>query len=86
MTWTFIWMAVILKIPIVAMLWLVWWAVKEEPQPAADEPGDGGGGSGHHPRPRRPRPPRRGAHGAEPAPSPPRTRARARRSGSVHRQ
>lgn len=83
MTWTFIWMAVILKIPIVAMLWLVWWAVKEEPQPT-EEPDDGGGRR-EPPRPRRPRPPRRGPHGAESVPrSPQRIRARARRSGSFH--
>jgi hypothetical protein len=81
MTWTFIWMAIVLKIPIAALLWLCWWAIQQEPEPAAEEPApDGGGGSGHPPRPRRPRPPRRGEH-AEPAPPPPaRIRATARDS------
>lgn len=78
MTWTFIWMAVVLKIPIVALLWLVWWAVREEPQPTADGRTEGGGDDGHPPSPRKPRPPRRGDH-AEPAPLPPaRIRARSR--------
>ena len=82
MTWGFIWMVVVLKIPIVALLWLVWWAVRAEPEPAGEESG-GDGGSGHSPRPRKPRPPRRGDH-AVPAPQPPpRVRARARRSDSV---
>ena len=83
MTWAIIWMAVVLKIPIVALLWLCWWAVRAEPEPAAGAPGGGDGGSGHSPRPHRPRSPRRGDH-AEPALlAPPRTRAVARRSGSV---
>ena len=51
MTWGFIWMVVVLKIPIVALLWLVWWAVRAEPETAGEESG-GDGGSGHSPRPR----------------------------------
>ena len=39
MTWGFIWMVVVLKIPIVALLWLVWWAVHAEPEPAGEESG-----------------------------------------------
>lgn len=77
MTWTFIWMAVVLKIPIAALLWICWWAVHAEPEPAAEERADGSGGSGHSPRPRKPRPPRRGEHGALPAKPPARTRATA---------
>jgi hypothetical protein len=62
---------VILKIPIIALLYLVWWASKSpdpvDPEPARvptdREP--------FHPRgPRRPRPPRRGPH-ADPLPTPP---------------
>ena len=72
-------MLVILKIPVVLAGWIVWWAIKSEPQPVDDIAPDGGGGSGRHPRPKRPRPPRRGDH-AEAAPQPPqRVRARARR-------
>ena len=75
MTWAFIWMVVVLKIPIVALIWLCWWAIRSEPETAgAGEQGDGGGGAGHAPRPHRPRPPRRGAH-AQPAKPPARIRA-----------
>jgi hypothetical protein len=77
--WTFVWLFLILKIPIVALFLLVRWAVQE---PDA-EPSDDGGGIGprsrplhpHHPRSRLPRSPRRGPHGDPVAASPPRTRA-----------
>jgi hypothetical protein len=83
MTWGFIWMAVVLKIPIVALLWICWWAIRAEPEPAADESAGGDGGSGHSPRPRKPRPPRRGDH-AQAHPQPPsRVRLLAQRSDSV---
>jgi len=67
----YVWMMVVLKIPIAALLYLVWWASKSpepiDPEPARipidREP--------FHPRfPRRPRPPRRGPH-ADPMPAPP---------------
>ncbi len=77
---------VFLKIPIAAMLGLVWWAVRQDP--ANDTASDDDGGSKHvppsprHPhRPRRPRPPRRGPHGGEHTQAPARMRtvnARAR--------
>jgi hypothetical protein len=31
--WEFIFMIVILKIPIVYLCWVVWWAVRAEPEP-----------------------------------------------------
>jgi hypothetical protein len=76
----FIWLMVILKIPIVALLWLVYWAVKssreEEPEPVLDR------SYGHRPdrpSPPRPRLPRRGGPHATPRPpAPARVRARAR--------
>ena len=76
---TFIWMFVVLKIPIIAALWLIWYAVRE-PEPLPDE-GPGGGGSDRQPdpRPRRPRPPRRGPH-AGAATVRPRVRRRASRA------
>src|SRR5687768_10252938 len=75
MTWAFIWMVVVLKIPIAALLWLCWWAIRSEPEPEpAEGKGGGDGGAGHSPRPHRPRPPRRGAH-AQPAKPPARIRA-----------
>jgi hypothetical protein len=61
MGWTLFFMLVILKIPLAAALYLVWWAVKEEP--ATEE-----GPSDSERRPRRrppslPRFPRRGPSG-----------------------
>ena len=77
--WTFVYMFVVLKIPVIAALWLVWWAVRE---PAVDEDlatGDGGGGGGSpHPRLPRPRRPSRGEHGRPRPRAPRRTRARGR--------
>ena len=70
MGWGFVWLMLVLKIPIVALLWLVWWAVKQAPDPF-EEPSDDGGTKRdpHRPRPRTPRP-RRGPHG-DPAAAPP---------------
>jgi hypothetical protein len=78
--WGVFWLAVILKIPIAALLGLVWWAVRNPPVAEAERE-DGGGGSKHGPQPRTrpPQPPRRGPHGA-PAPSAP-SRVRATRRG-----
>jgi len=81
-TWTFIWLMVLLKIPIVALFLLVRWAVRE-PETAPEQDGGIGPRSRplhpHHPRSRPPRAPRRGPHG-DPAPaSPPRVRAVASR-------
>jgi hypothetical protein len=81
--WTFIWLMVFLKIPIVALFLLVRWAVRQTPEPAGGE--DGGTGPRmhphhpHHPRAPRPRPPRRGPHGEPATPSPPRIRTVASR-------
>jgi hypothetical protein len=73
--WAIFWLAVVLKIPIIALLAIVWWAVKSEPTPE-HERSDGDGGSRHerHPRGRPPRPPRRGPHAEPPPRSPQRTR------------
>jgi hypothetical protein len=69
--WAFFWLAVVLKIPIFALLYLVWWAIRQSDVEV--EPVDEGGGSdrtGHGPRARPPKPPRRGPH-ADPPPRPP---------------
>jgi len=72
---TFIWMFLVLKVPVLAALVLIWWAVRE-PEPVEADPEDDGGGSdrdaGAGPRP--PRPPRRGPHGDPLPPSPRRVR------------
>jgi hypothetical protein len=77
--WTFIWLMVILKIPIVALFLLVRWAVRQGPEAAPEE--DGGIGfrldphsptrNPRHPRSRLPRTPRRGPHRGAPASLPP---------------
>jgi len=81
MTWGFIWLMLVLKIPIFMLFGIVYWAVKKssDPDPADDakvRP------SPHPPsrarRPRRPRPP----HG-EPMPLPP---ARIRVTNAVSRE
>jgi len=86
--WTFIWLMVILKIPIVALFLIVRWAVRQTPETELGN--DGGIGPRplplhpHHPRPRLPRACRRGPHvGPVPA-SPARMRARARRQHLAH--
>jgi hypothetical protein len=61
--WGFIWLMVILKIPIAALLYLVWWAIKQSDIEEITETGDGGVKPPHRPRaPRHPR--RRGPHGS----------------------
>ena len=77
-------MMLALKIPIAALIYLVWWAVKQEPEQSSHD--DDGGVKRQRPHPPKPFPrrPRRGPHG-DPAPMPParvRTvRARARTFG-----
>ncbi|HWH44710.1 MAG TPA: hypothetical protein VNT32_08255 [Thermoleophilaceae bacterium] len=83
MGWTFFYMFVVLKIPVVAACLIVWWAVKNENPDPAEDPGEGGHGR-DHPRPRHPPPPRRGPH-ADPLPAPPkRVRTPARMARRVH--
>lgn len=89
MSATFIFLMVVLKLPIAGLLYIVWWAIHAEPEPAGATDDDGGTKLPRTPRPQRPHPrpplpraPRRDPHGAPPVPSPPRTRtvlARARR-------
>jgi hypothetical protein len=91
--WTFIWLMVILKIPIVGLFLIVRWAVRQGPEPATEE--DGGirvdprpldPSHPRHPRPRLPRTPRRGPHREASARSaPPRIRAAAARARLVQR-
>ncbi len=83
MTWGFLWLMLALKIPLIGLICIVWWAIKQEPDEASSREDDGGIRRQPHPHRRDPfrRPPRRGPHG-DPAPLPParvRTvRARAR--------
>lgn len=83
--WMFIWMMLVLKIPIAALLYLVWWAARQEVEPTHG--GNGGGNDRHPHRPSRrprPRPPRRGPHADPPPRAPQRMRARGRRLSPSH--
>ena len=75
MGWGFVWLMLVLKIPIAMLLYIVWWAVKQtDDEPASGSSGDGGTKVPVHPHGRFPRRPRRGPHGAPLPPSPPRVR------------
>ena len=76
--WGFIWIMLVLKIPLVMLLYTVWWAIKQTPEPVDSDQGDGGTGDREPPVPERPRwPRRRGPHGDPTVPAPPRTRTAA---------
>ena len=85
--WGFIWLMFLLKIPIVMLLTLVWWAIKQT-EPTEDQ---GEGGIGDRPKPHHPRKPSRrrrprGPHGdPAPLPSPVRVRTVQARARSVPR-
>src|SRR3954447_8146983 len=83
--WALFYMMVILKIPIIALLWLVWWAGKQEPGPAGGESRDQLRRGPDHPRrPRKPGPTRRGPHAEPPPGTPKRVRARGKRIERTH--
>ena len=64
-----------LKIPLAGLIYLVWWAIHQEPDEASSQDDDGGiKRNPRHPRKPFPPHPRRGPHG-DPAPlAPPRVR------------
>ena len=74
MGWGFVWLMLVLKIPIAMLLYIVWWAIKQtDEEPASGSSDDGGSKVPAHPRDF-PRPPRRGPHGDPAPPSPSRVR------------
>jgi hypothetical protein len=78
--WAFLYMFLFLKIPILMALWLIWWAVRDQPAPEEDRTDGGSGPRRHrHPRPRLPGPTRRGPHAEPPPAAPKRVRATGRR-------
>ena len=74
MGWAMLWLFVALKIPILTLGYIVWWAVHQTDDPVTGVSDDGGSKTRPHPRRRLPRPPRRGPHGDPAVPSPPRVR------------
>jgi len=75
MGWGFVWLMLVLKIPIAMLLYIVWWAVKQtDEEPTSGSSDDGGSKVPAHPHGPFPRPPRRGPHGDPAPPSPPRVR------------
>jgi hypothetical protein len=78
MTWGFIWLMLVLKIPIAALLYIVWWAVHQDPESDTGGSDEDGGTKVRPHDDRRPLPPRlprrRGPHGDPSPPSPPRSR------------
>jgi hypothetical protein len=76
---TFIYLMFVLKIPIIGLLWIVWWAIHQTPEeePAAQD--DGGTKAPPHPRGPLPHTPRRGPHGEPQPPAPARVRTTAAR-------
>lgn len=80
MDWGFFWLMFVLKLPVVALLLTVWWAVRAVPVLEVEATGpeegeDEGGGSDRLSHRRRPKPSRpRGPHGGRMPPAPPRTR------------
>ena len=42
MTWGLIWLMFALKIPLAGLIYIVWWAIKQEPDEASSHDDDGG--------------------------------------------
>ena len=82
MTWGFLWIMLALKVPLIALILIVWWAIRSKPEEPPSSDDDGGIRREHSHRPRPfPRHPRRGPHGGHPPAAPRRVRtvkARAR--------
>ncbi len=70
--WAVFWIAVVLKIPVAMLLYIVWWAVKDPPMPVVEDT-DGGGSD---------RDPGRASARTRPAPAATRPARRARSGAS----
>ncbi|MGI8461814.1 MAG: hypothetical protein ACR2OC_09320 [Solirubrobacterales bacterium] len=69
--WPIIFLAVVLKIPVACLLYLVYWAIKQTDAPAeAPESEDDHGFRRWRGEPKRPRGPRRGPHAPDARPLP----------------
>ena len=69
--WPIFFLAVVLKIPVACLLYLVYWAVKQTVEPEeAPETGEDHGFRRWRPQPKRPGGPRRGPHAPDARPLP----------------
>jgi len=69
--WPIFFLAVVLKIPVACLLYLVWWAIKQTDAPAeAPETGEEHGFRRWRREPKRPRGPRRDPHAPDAQPLP----------------
>ena len=59
MAWTMFFLFVALKVPLLALCWLVWWAIRQEPE--LEEPESDGGTRYRRPHPHAPAAARRRA-------------------------
>jgi hypothetical protein len=84
MEWAMFFLFFGLKVPLIALCWLVWWAIHQVDDPAEDG-ADGGSRVRPHPPAPLPRLPRRGPHGDRALPSPPRVRPAAMRVRELER-
>jgi hypothetical protein len=79
MEWAMLFLFVGLKVPLLALCYLVWWAIRQTPE-EEEQPGGGGTKPRPHPSQPLPRHPRRGPHGEPALPAPPRVRPVAARA------
>lgn len=82
--WPIFFLLVVLKVPAILMIYLLYWAAKNEPENGIVDEGDDGGNQRRRPRPLMPRGPRRGPHGGG-AVTPSSRRSRAAEPATGHR-
>lgn len=61
--WPIMFLLVVLKVPAIFMIYLLYWAAKNEPENGVIDEDDDGGGGRRRPEPLLPRGPRRDPHG-----------------------
>ena len=62
--WEIVFVLLILKLPVAYVCWVIWWAVKSEPELGLEGEADGSTWSPWRRRRKGPKPPRNGPHGA----------------------
>jgi hypothetical protein len=82
--WPIFFLLVVLKVPAIFMIYLLYWAAKNEPENGTVDEGDDGGNQRRRPKPLMPRGPRRGPHGGGAA-APSSRRSRSSEPATGHR-